>query len=235
MNTPIKKRPGRQRQARCVCVCDHVCSWCSGCEREKAAGVDRNRECEVLVSTAGKSAERVKMGSIRGTVCSRVCHIFYHSIVTKNSTTMSSVQIWGSLSIGVELMECWMWGQSKGSNEWRNTTFWSSFHNPNTTENHYSVTGLHPQTKLKKEPQDSSHALCLFLGTSVHKLVCPMLQDSNENTLLPCLQRRVSAIQLGARPYSSSNSIRLVWKLLDNWHSLRSTWTARKWVIHSSL
>lgn len=94
---------------------------------------------------------------------------------------------------------------------------------------------IHKPNKVKKEPQDSSHAVCLFLGASARQLVCPVLQDWDENTLLPCLPHRVSAIQLGARPYSSSNSIRLVWKLLDNWHSLRPTCTARKWDIHSSL
>lgn len=100
MNAPIKKRPERQRQARCVCVsvharvCVHECSWCSGCER-KGCGVERNQGCEVLVSTAGKSAERGENGE-RQRLRVRTCTpYFHHSIVSKNATTMSSAQIRG--------------------------------------------------------------------------------------------------------------------------------------------
>lgn len=71
---------------------------------------------------------------------------------------------------------------------------------------------------------------CLSVSGSEDKPACPPpphhhLSASIGNTSLHCLQHRVSAIQLGTRSSSPSNSIRLVWKLLDNWHLLHSTHT----------
>lgn len=55
---------------------------------------------------------------------------------------------------------------------------------------------------------------------SLQRGLTPPLSSATGNTSLHCLQHRVSSIQLGTQSSSSSNSIRLVWKLLDNWHSL---------------
>lgn len=89
----------------------------------------------------------------------------------------------------------------------------------------WSVTLWNVSHSRRSTIVEQPRVACLFLGPRTNRLAPLCFSTSMGNTRQHCLQHRVSAIQLGTQSSWPSNSIRLVWKLLDNWHLLHSTHT----------